>query len=204
MINLLKQDLIKYREESKKRHSEIKLLSTLLVAALLFLIPISLFFINSVYAQSPEEPNISQQLLGLVASATALIATLGVIVGLINKLFKKFGGDKIANNEMYAKIADVLGTVSSSLEATDKGIKDNMDVVGLAIGSLLNNSDIKEKLGKAEAQEIIDKVQNEIDAWNSDLRKYYDTIDPKLPNDQGDKLDTTAKLAEIKARSIPQ
>ena len=124
---------------------------------------------------------------------------MATIIGLIVKLFKKFGANQIAENETFAKIVDGMSLVSESLEATDKGIKENMDVVGVAIGSILNNSDIKTQLGTAQSQAIINQVQQQINAWNADLKKYYDTINPKLEDDP-----TLQKLAVVKARSVPQ
>ena len=193
-----------YKEELEKNNTEIKKLSMMLAIAILFLVPLSIFFINAYAQTAPPPPSTSDQLSGIVASATLLIGTITAILILIKKIFTRLNKANIISNEMYAKIADVLDTVSGSLEQTDKGIRDNMDVVGLAIGSILNNPEIKNKLGTAESQAILTKIQVEIDAWNRDIRKYYETINPKVPNDEGDETNTTMKLAKVKAKSIPQ
>lgn len=196
----MKQVLEEYKRKSEASNKEITRLYALLALSLILLMPLSYLTFNSVYAQQKLTTN--DQLTNIVASASALIAVLGLVFGLIVRLSKKLGAQQYYTNDTFKKFVDTLESLSGSLEETDKGIKDNMDVVGLAIGSLLNNKEIADKLGQVESRDMLTKIQAEIDAWKADLEKYYSTINPKIAEeDIGNK--TMEKLAIVKARSSP-
>lgn len=194
----LKTEIESYGKESAKRKTQILGMSAILAIALVLLVPLSLFTINAVYAQTTD-PTLSDQLNAIVIAVGGLLGTLALIIGLAKQIYSKIAAEKIAAGGFYAKVADTLDLVSNSLEATDRGIKDNMDVIGLSIGSILNNDGIREKLGDEKSREILLAIQNEIKAWDTDIKKYYDTISPKLPaNDE-----TEAKLNIVAERSVP-
>ena len=186
-----------YLENSAKTMKEIKILTVILLVTGVFF-ALSTFSLINIYAQTENDPVTSIN--NLVVTISTFIATLGIIAGVAHRIIKKLAGQKVYTDEFLGQVVSTLEKAESSLEATDRGIKDNLDIVGLVTNTIFRNEKIKEIVGREDSQKIIHLVEKEIQAWTEDLIKYYETIDPKLDTS---KTVNQNRLATVEAKLVP-
>lgn len=133
----------------------------------------------------------------MALAITAFITAIGGIIGLATKLYTdsiKHG--KVDDRE--AKVIEVLNDVSHSLEGTDRGGKDNAQLILQFAKMATSIPALKEFVDKNQG--LIEDITKNANDWSDDLKKYYEERGP-MAGDQSNDRDIRA-LAEIQKKFV--
>lgn len=109
----------------------------------------------------------------LVASFTGLISALAAIAAVIAK-WADSQANKHKENTRWAQFAVYANQAKNSLQETDKGAKDNADLIKKLVNVIGNVPAVKTELEKPQNQAVINEINKNVDDWTTDLQKYYE------------------------------
>lgn len=150
-----------------------------------------------VYAQ-PEQKSQADVLTSTIFAVATIITTVGsIITWLVGKL--KHTQIYSTMDERARVVIDTIGDIAKSMEGTDKGVAEHAGMIkGLA------NFVAKTPAGKQFLEEnglALDKFNEDVKNWNSDLKAFYRTAQP-LPDDKSDDSKIRG-ITEVRKKFVP-
>ena len=113
----------------------------------------------------------------------------------------KFYTDTIRHgklNDREAKLTEVLRDIGNSLEETDKGAKDNAQLIAQIANLAASSPQLKELVDRNKS--LFDDIQKNATEWNEDMKKYYEARGPTAGDQSDDR--TVRALAEIQKKFV--
>jgi hypothetical protein len=181
-------------ELNRKKEQSWTIVSYFCLGIAVFLGISSLMMWTAVVANAQQPQSGGNIVEATVASFTGLISALAAIAAVIAK-WADSQANKHKENTRWAQFAVYANQAKNSLQETDKGAKDNADLIKKLANVIGNVPPIKTELEKPENQAVINEINKNVDDWTTDLRKYYE-IASRI-NGQNSKDEVVRRIADI-------
>jgi hypothetical protein len=148
------------------------------------------------YAQTP--PTGAELLQASVYAVAGIITTIGsIITWLVGKLRSTNFYSKM--DQRQKTFIDTVGDVAKSMQGTDEGVAEHAGMIKVLADFTARTPEGKNFLEQYGM--TIDKFNNDVKKWNSDLKAYYKTMNP-LPDDTSND-EMIRKITTVRKNFVP-
>jgi hypothetical protein len=160
-------------EVNRKKEQSWTIVSYFFLGIAVFLGINALMMWTAVVANAQQGLTAVESAQTLVASFTGLISALAAIAAVVAK-WADSQANKHKENTRWAQFAVYANQAKNSLQETDKGAKDNADLIKKLVNVIGNVPPVKTELEKPQNQAVINEINKNVDDWTTDLQKYYE------------------------------
>jgi len=158
-------------------------------------------FAQNVVTTNGTSPIPAQEIImNTFVSWWGVILGVAAVIGVASKWIKTLV-DKGILDKRFLKIADLGSKFADTVEQTDRGVSEHIDLFAMFLNTLSKNDQFKTAFEDPKLQAILLKANANAEDWQKDLQDYYDKLSAKAGDASGDGV--VRELAATEKRLVP-